>query len=62
MGMYLPYFHVLSLVADDKTCRNMNKWTIDNFMTHVCALTLFIDLYEVDTSDLRDDLRLGSKQ
>ncbi|MCJ1420353.1 DNA-directed RNA polymerase I subunit rpa49 [Xylographa parallela] len=41
---------------------NMNKWTIDNFMTHVCALTLFIDLYEVDTSDIRDDLRLGSKQ
>ncbi|MCJ1320221.1 DNA-directed RNA polymerase I subunit rpa49 [Xylographa vitiligo] len=41
---------------------NMNKWTIDNFMTHVCALTLTIDLYEVDISDVRDDLRLETKQ
>ncbi|MCJ1283020.1 DNA-directed RNA polymerase I subunit rpa49 [Xylographa opegraphella] len=41
---------------------NMNKWTIDNFMTHVCALTLTIDLYEVDISDIRDDLRLETKQ
>ena len=40
----------------------MNKWTIDNFMTHVCALTLTIDLYEVDISDIRDDLRLETKQ
>ncbi|MCJ1388324.1 DNA-directed RNA polymerase I subunit rpa49 [Xylographa bjoerkii] len=41
---------------------NMNKWTIDNFMTHVCALTLTIDLYDVDISDIRDDLRLETKQ
>ncbi|MCJ1295948.1 DNA-directed RNA polymerase I subunit rpa49 [Xylographa carneopallida] len=41
---------------------NMNKWAIDNFMTYVCALTLTIDLYEVDISDIRDDLRLETKQ
>ncbi|MCJ1383412.1 DNA-directed RNA polymerase I subunit rpa49 [Xylographa soralifera] len=41
---------------------NMNKWAIDNFMTHVCALTLTIDLYEVDISDIRDDLKLETKQ
>ncbi|MCJ1400008.1 DNA-directed RNA polymerase I subunit rpa49 [Xylographa trunciseda] len=41
---------------------NMNKWAIDNFMTHVCALTLTIDLYDVDISDIRDDLRLETKQ
>ena len=41
---------------------NMNKWAIDNFMTHVCALALVIEHSEIDVADLRDDLRLDSKQ
>ena len=62
MGMCLPCLHLLISVADHEGFRNMNKWAIDNFMTYVCALTLTIDLYEVDISDIRDDLRLETKQ
>ncbi|MCJ1485002.1 DNA-directed RNA polymerase I subunit rpa49 [Schaereria dolodes] len=40
----------------------LNKWHIDNLMTHICALALSIDNYEVDTHDLRDDLRLTPKE
>ena len=41
---------------------NMNKWAVDNFMTHICALALVIEHCEIDIADLRDDLRLDSRQ
>ncbi|MCJ1413574.1 DNA-directed RNA polymerase I subunit rpa49 [Ptychographa xylographoides] len=40
----------------------MNKWAIDNYMTHVCAITLAIEKCELDISDIRDDLKLDTKQ
>jgi DNA-directed RNA polymerase I subunit RPA49 len=36
----------------------MNQWEIDNLITHLCAMSLFIDGYETDTTDLRNDLQL----
>lgn len=31
-------------------------------MTHACALALVVDGFEVDVSDLRDDLKLETKE
>ncbi|KAL9119442.1 MAG: hypothetical protein Q9187_004003 [Circinaria calcarea] len=39
----------------------LNKWAIDNLMTHICALALAVDNYEIDTYDLREDLKLEPK-
>jgi len=39
----------------------MNKWAIDNFMTHISALTIIIDQFKTDMTDLRDDLKLDNK-
>ena len=41
---------------------SMNKWAIDNFMTRVSALAVIIDHFETDMADLRDDLKLDTKQ
>lgn len=40
----------------------VNKWATDNLITHICALALVIDHFEVDTSQLREDLRLENKE
>jgi DNA-directed RNA polymerase I subunit RPA49 len=40
----------------------MNKWAIDNFMTHIAAITIIIDRFETDIADLRDDLKIETKQ
>ncbi|KAH7059089.1 RNA polymerase I associated factor, A49-like protein [Macrophomina phaseolina] len=40
----------------------MTKWHVDYLITHLAALSLFIDNYSVDTFDLREDLRLDNKQ
>lgn len=40
----------------------VNKWHLDNLITHMAAITLFIDHYRTDTHDLREDLRLENKQ
>lgn len=40
----------------------MNRWAIDNFMTHISALAIIIDHFEADIADLRDDLKLDTKQ
>ena len=42
--------------------RTLNKWALDNLTTHICALTLLIDNYEVDMYDIREDLKLENKQ
>ena len=38
------------------TFSQLNKWAIDNLMTHICALALILDNYEIDSFDLREDL------
>ncbi len=40
----------------------MTKWHVDKLFIHLAALTLFVDDYEVDTYDLREDLRLDTKE
>jgi DNA-directed RNA polymerase I subunit RPA49 len=40
----------------------MTRWNIDNLMTHICAAALMVDNFEVDVSDLRDDLKLENKE
>ena len=40
----------------------LNKWHVDNLITHMAAISLFIDGYKTDTCDLREDLRLENKQ
>lgn len=40
----------------------LSKWHVDNLMTHIAALSLFVDNWRTDTNDLREDLRLENKQ
>lgn len=39
----------------------MRKFHIDLLMTHLCAFACIVDNYEVDTQNLKDDLRLDQK-
>jgi DNA-directed RNA polymerase I subunit RPA49 len=36
----------------------LSLWAIDNLMTHIMAMALYIDDFSVDTEDLKDDFRL----
>lgn len=38
------------------------KWNMDNLFTHICALTLFVDGWTTDTTNLRDDLKMENKE
>lgn len=40
----------------------LNKWHQDYLYTHICALSLYIDHFVTDISNLKDDLRLENKQ
>ncbi|KAI9818406.1 MAG: DNA-directed RNA polymerase I subunit rpa49 [Pycnora praestabilis] len=40
----------------------LNKWHLDKLMTHIAALALVVDNFEVDTYDLKEDLKLENKQ
>ena len=40
----------------------LSKWHMDNLYTHMCALSLFVDGWATDTTDLRNDLRMENKQ
>lgn len=40
----------------------LNKWHQDYLYTHMCALSLYIDHYVTDISNLKDDLRLENRQ
>lgn len=42
--------------------REMSKWHQDNLATHVCAIALYIDDYEVDFYDLHSDLHLEMRE
>ena len=41
---------------------NVSKWTSDNLLTHICALALHIDGFNVDISTLKDDLKMEQRQ
>lgn len=36
----------------------MTKWHMDYFFTHMAALTLYVDDYETDIHDIREDLMM----
>jgi DNA-directed RNA polymerase I subunit RPA49 len=40
----------------------MNMWEQDNLMTHLAAMALYVDQYETDISDFKDDLRLEANK
>lgn len=40
----------------------LNKWHLDNFITHICALALTLDNFFTDTHDIREDLKLERTQ
>ena len=40
----------------------MTKWRVDNLITHIAALALTVDDFEVDIYDLKEDLRLETKE
>lgn len=40
----------------------LSKWHVDNIMTHMAAISLYIDNWRTDTHELREDLRLENKQ
>ncbi|KAI9830743.1 MAG: hypothetical protein M1819_005407 [Sarea resinae] len=40
----------------------LNKWNMDNLYTHIAALALVVDNFEVDTYDLKEDLRLEPRE
>ncbi|KAK7534384.1 RNA polymerase I associated factor, A49-like protein [Phyllosticta citribraziliensis] len=40
----------------------LTKWHVDYLITHVAAMALIVDDYEVDTFELREDLKLDNKQ
>ena len=44
------------------TSGEMNKFQIDLAITHLCALTFIVDNFELDTLDLKDDLKLETKE
>lgn len=39
----------------------LGKWHVDNLCTHICALSLFVDGWSTDTTNLKDDLKLETK-
>ena len=40
---------------------NVSKWFVDYVITHTAALSLYIDNWQTDIADLRDDLRIEMK-
>ena len=39
----------------------LNRWHIDNVITHILAITITLDNFTTDTHDIREDLKLESK-
>lgn len=59
------YIHML--LANQNVCllilrSLMNKWHIDNLITHLAAMACVIDEFNIDTYELKEDLRLDTKQ
>ncbi|KAI9700300.1 MAG: DNA-directed RNA polymerase I subunit rpa49 [Candelina mexicana] len=40
----------------------LTKWHIDNLITHIAALSLLVDNFEVDVYHVKEDLKLDNKQ
>ena len=40
----------------------LNKWHMDNLITHILALAITADNFTIDTHDIREDLRLENKE
>ncbi|GAB7362429.1 hypothetical protein MBLNU230_g2751t1 [Neophaeotheca triangularis] len=40
----------------------LSKWHMDNLYTHICALSLFIDGWTTNTTNLKEDLRFENRQ
>ncbi|KAH0544411.1 hypothetical protein FGG08_001437 [Glutinoglossum americanum] len=40
----------------------MTKWHVDNLITHIAAIALIVDGFEVDIYDLKEDLKLETKE
>jgi len=38
------------------------KWHMDNLYTHMCALSLYVDGWTTNTTDLKEDLKMENKQ
>jgi DNA-directed RNA polymerase I subunit RPA49 len=36
----------------------MNQWEIDNLITHMAAMALYVDMFDTEISDLNNDLKL----
>ena len=53
---------VCAKIIADVMSSELNKWHLDNLMTHMAAISLYIDSYRTDTFDLREDLRMENKQ
>ncbi|QIW99844.1 hypothetical protein AMS68_005362 [Peltaster fructicola] len=45
--------------SDEKN--ELSKWHMENLHTHICALSLYVDNWSTDTSNIRDDLRLDNR-
>ncbi|EME43224.1 hypothetical protein DOTSEDRAFT_89151 [Dothistroma septosporum NZE10] len=45
----------------DESGQALGKWQQDNLYTHICALSLYIDGWLTDTSNLKDDLKLEQR-
>ena len=41
---------------------DMPRWNTDNLITHICAAALIVDNFEVDVSDIRNDLKLENRE
>lgn len=56
--------YIFNLASGQKLIQDseLNKWHMDNLITHMAAITLYIDGFKTDTNDLREDLRLENKQ
>ena len=39
----------------------LNKWHVDNVITHIFAIAISLDNFVLDTNDIREDLKLESK-
>ncbi|KAK5166075.1 DNA-directed RNA polymerase I subunit rpa49 [Saxophila tyrrhenica] len=40
----------------------LTKWHMQRLYTHMCALSLYVDGWTADTSNLRDDLKMDAKE
>jgi DNA-directed RNA polymerase I subunit RPA49 len=49
---------ILKKFAPKDGSSTMNKWHIDNLLTHIAALALTVDDFSVDMADLKEDMKL----